>query len=122
MPREFSLVSSRPSTLADLVEAAGEVDGSLALRFLDEGSSLQLVDADDVAVLTIDQSREVHATVDLELIIGPLPFVAGCWWTSATAPWGAAGAAGVRVVDELSVLLGATVRVTGVDGWRTSHG
>ena len=99
-------------TLADLVEAGAEVDGSLALRVLDEGGSLQLIDTDDVAVLTIDASREVHDGTDAATLIGPLPEDHAHWWTSATSPWGPAGLAGVRVVDELSVLIGATVVVT----------
>lgn len=123
MPRELYLVSSRAMTLTDLVEAGSQVDGSLVLRALKEGAALQLVDTDDVAVVTVDVSRQVFDTVDVEAVLGrPAPGggsspldLAGrseaggeLWWTGATAPWGPAGETGVRVVDELSVLLGAS--------------
>jgi hypothetical protein len=112
VPREIYVVSPRAMTLADLVEAAGEVDGSLALRVLDEGGSLQLVDADDVATLTIDQSREIHVATDVERLVGPLPPGPARWWTAAMTPWGPSGDQGAHVVDELSVLLGASVVAT----------
>ena len=116
MPRDLYLVSPRPMTLADLVEAAGEVDGSLALRVLDAGASLQLVGAEDVAVLTIDASREIHDPTDVAAVTGQRPADGQRWWTAATTPWGPEGTPGVHVVDELSVLIGASLVDTGASG------
>lgn len=111
MPREIYLVSREPMTLPELVEAAVEVDRSLVPRLLNEGAAIQLVDLDDVAVITLDSSRLIRDTADLERITGPLPATADVWWTEATAPWGRAGEPGVAIARALAARLGARIRV-----------
>jgi hypothetical protein len=111
MPREIYLVSRDPMTLPELVEAAVAVDGTLVPRLLNEGAAIQLVDLDDVAVITLDSSRLIRDTTDLERITGPLPAITEVWWTEATAPWGRAGEPGVAVARVLAERLGARISV-----------
>jgi len=114
MPREIYLVSRDPMTLPVLVEAAVGVEGSLVPRLINGGAAIQLVDLADVAVLTLDTSRLIRDTVDLERITGPLPTAGEVWWTEATAPWTPAGETGVAVARALASLLQA--RCTVEDG------
>jgi hypothetical protein len=111
MPREIYLVSTEPMTMAALVEAAVAVDGQLVPRVLFDGAAIQLVDVDDVAVITLELSRRIEDPYQLELLVGRLPLTGAVWWTEATAPWGRAGEAGVRVARELGDRLGARVSV-----------
>jgi hypothetical protein len=111
MPREIYLVSREPLTLEALVAAGVQVDGELVPRGLFDGNATQLLDLDDVAVLTVENSRLLQDTADLERIVGPLPLTGDAWWTEATAPWGPAGETGVRIAYVLGELLGARVQV-----------
>ncbi len=111
MPREMYLVSTEPMTMAALVEAAAAVDGQLVPRVLWGGAAIQLVDTADVAVVTVEASRQVEVPYGVELMVGRLPLTGPVWWTEATAPWGPAGAAGVRIVRGLGDRLGARVQV-----------
>jgi hypothetical protein len=111
MPREIYLVSRDPLTLPVLLEASAQVDGILVPRLLNEGVALQLVDLDDVAVITLDNSRLLAESGDVERITGPLPGSGELWWTEATAPWGRAGESGVRIARAIGELLGGRVQV-----------
>ena len=88
MPRDISLVSTEPLTMPALVEAAVAVDGQLVPRVLFDGAAIQLVDSDDVAVITLELSRLIEDPYQVELIVGRLPLTGPVWWTEATAPWG----------------------------------
>ena len=114
MPRDMFLVSTEPMTMPALVEAAVAVDGLLVPRVLFDGGAIQLVDTDDVAVITLELSRRIADPYQVELLVGRLPLTGSVWWTEATAPWGPAGEAGVRVGRELAERLGA--RITIEDG------
>lgn len=112
MPREMSLTSGRPLDLPTLVEAGASIDGTLAPRTLFGGWAIQLVDASDVAVLTVELSRRLEDGWDLERLTGfPAPPHAELWFTEATAPWGPAGEPGVEVVRRLGELMDARVIV-----------
>ena len=111
MPREIYLLSRQPLTLPVLLDACARVDGTLVPRLLNEGVALQLVDQDDVAVITLDNSRLLADPSDAERITGPLPSSGELWWTEATAPWGRAGEPGVRIARAIGELLGARVQV-----------
>lgn len=111
MPREIYLVSTEAMTLAALLDAAAPVDGSLVPRLLNEGAAIQLVDADDIAVLTLDSSRLVTEPTDLAALTGALPTSGPLWWTEATAPWGRAGEPGVWIARGLAELMGARIQV-----------
>ena len=113
MPREISLVSDEPVTTDLIVDAAAGVDGQLVPRLLFGGWAMQLVDVDDVPVLTIELSRQVDDTYDVERLTGPLSRLGPFWWTEATAPWGPAGEPGVRIARALGELLDARVLVWG---------
>lgn len=111
MPRDISLVSTEPLTMPALVEAAVAVDGQLVPRVLFDGAAIQLVDSDDVAVITLELSRLIEDPYQVELIVGRLPLTGPVWWTEATAPWGRAGDPGVRVARELAERLGARITI-----------
>jgi hypothetical protein len=111
MPREISLVSTSPLTLEALVAAGVRVDGTLVPRTLFDGWLVQLVDVDDVAVLSVELSRRIEDAGDLERLTGPLPTTSAVWWTEATAPWGVRGESGVRIARALGEVLGARVLV-----------
>ena len=113
MPRELTLVSAEPATGAHVLLAAVEVDGSLVPRLLYDGWVTQLVDGDDVAVVSVELSRFVEDATDLERLTGLRAPALPCWLTEATAPWGPAGEAGVAVVRELARLLDAALVVEG---------
>ena len=66
MPREMSLTSGRPLDLPTLVEAGSALDGTLAPRTLFGGWAIQLVDLADVAVLTVELSRQLSDGWDLD--------------------------------------------------------
>lgn len=111
MPREIYLVSTEPMTMPALVEAAAAVDGQLVPRALWGGAAVQLVDAADVAVVTVELSRQIEVPYGVELLVGRLPLTGPVWWTEATAPWGPAGEPGVRILRVLGELMGARVQV-----------
>lgn len=112
MPRELYLLTSEPVQFAALVAAAAEVDDSLLLRGLYGGAALQLVGADERAVLTIENSRLLADPFDARRVTRGLDLgAAEVWWTEAVAPWGAGGDPGVAVVRGLARLLGGQVRV-----------
>jgi hypothetical protein len=111
MPVEISLVSDEPVTSALVFDAAASVDATLAPRLLNGGWAMQLVDTDDVPVLTVELSRFVDDPYDVERLTGPLSGIGPVWWTEATAPWGAKGGSGVRIARALGVLLDARVVV-----------
>ena len=112
MPRDIHIASPRPLGLDDLVAAGAEVDATLAVRGLMKGSVIQLVNAEDTAVLTIENSRQLLDTADASRIAPaitlPEPDV---WWTEATAPWGVAGLAGVAISEALARILGGSLVV-----------
>ena len=112
MPREMSLTSGRPLDLPTLVEAGSALDGTLAPRTLFGGWAIQLVDLADVAVLTVELSRQLSDGWDLEQLTGgPAPSHAELWFTEATAPWGPAGEPGVQIMQRLGELMDGRVIV-----------
>lgn len=114
MPREMYVLSKRAVDFEALVVAGAHVDDQLALRTLYEGAAWQLVDRDDVAVLTISSSRELKPATDAARVTRGLPGAGAevdLWWTEATAPWGAAGEHGVAIVQALAGLIDGQVRV-----------
>ena len=115
MPREIALVSTEPVDLTDVLAAAVGVDYRLGPREILGGWVLQLVDRDDLAVLTVEQSRRLDQTRDVARILGGEVPPGAVWWTEASAPWGQAGEVGVRVARALAHRLSARIRVTGGD-------
>lgn len=115
MPREITFVSTEPLGFAALVDAGVEVDGSLVPRSVLEGWIIQLVDLDDRAVLSIEQSRQIDESYDVERMTGSQFFAQPLWWTEATAPWGRAGEKGVRIARALAEATGADLWVNGED-------
>jgi hypothetical protein len=112
MPRELYLLTPEPVQLEALVAAAAGVDDSLLLRGLYSGAALQLVGADDRAVLTIENSRLLADPFDARRVTRGLDAGEGeMWWTEAVVPWGAAGDPGVAVVDGVARLLRGQLRV-----------
>lgn len=111
MPVEVYLVSREPMTLDMVVRAALVVDDQLVPLRLCENGPVQLVDCDDVAVLTVDNSRPLADTRDLQRLLGPLPADRDLWWTEATAPWTAAGAVGIEIARGIGRLLHARIQV-----------
>ena len=111
MPRELTLLSAEPATPVHLLLAAVEVDGDLVPRVLYDGWVTQLVDADDVAVLSLELSRVIEDASDLERLTGleapPVP----CWLTEATAPWGRPGETGLAVMRAFAGLVPGTLAV-----------
>lgn len=105
MPREICLISDEPVTLPVLVEAGATVDGTLVPRALFDGWVIELVDVDDVAVLSIELSRPIEDAYDLARLTGRLTGAGAVWWTEATAPWGPRGEPGVRIARALADLL-----------------
>ena len=111
MPREIVLASDQPVTAALLVQAAVQVDDTLVPRVLFAGWVTQLVDGDDVAVLSIELSRPLDDLYDVERLTGLAPEQDQIWWTEATAPWGPSGTTGVRVARALAELMLARIAV-----------
>jgi hypothetical protein len=114
MPREIYLMSDHPVSFEALAVAGARVDGQLAVRALYQGQAWQLVDGDEVAVLTIESSRQLVGTSDAARVTRGLARVAGpgpAWWTEASAPWGRGGEAGVAIMHNLAGLLSGEVRV-----------
>ena len=64
MPRELYLLTPEPVSFEVMIAAAAEVDDQLLLRGLYGGAALQLVGADDRAVLTIENSRRLADLFD----------------------------------------------------------
>jgi hypothetical protein len=113
MPREVYLATPEAVTFEALVRAAAEVDDALRLRGLYGGSALQLVGADDRAVLTCESSRLLADGSDLRRVTRGLEPTAASevWWTEAFVPWGSAGDPGVAVLVGLARRLGGQVKV-----------
>jgi hypothetical protein len=117
MPRDIHLASPRPLRLADLVAAGAEVDETLAVRGLQHGSVIQLVDAGDIAILTVENSRQLIDAADAKRIAPNLAIPDAVslggevWWTEASAPWGTAGEAGVAVTEALARIMNGTLIV-----------
>lgn len=110
MPREMSLTSGRPLDLPTLVKAGSAMDGTLVPRTVFGGWAIQLVDVADIAVLTVELSRQLSDGWDLEQMTGePAPSHAELWFTKATAPWGPAGEPGVEIMHRLGELMPARV-------------
>jgi hypothetical protein len=112
MPRELYLVTPQPVQFEALVAAAAQVDDSLLVRGLYGGAALQLVGAEDQAVLTLENSRLLADPFDARRVTPGLD-VSGSevWWTEAVVPWGAAADSGVAVIEGLARLLGGQLRV-----------
>jgi hypothetical protein len=111
MPRDIHIAAPRALAFSDLVAAAAEVDASLVVRGLFHGSVIQLVNADDEAILTVENSRQLLVSADARRIAPDLVLPVGdLWWIEATAPWGTTGTAGVAVTEALALILhGSTV-------------
>ncbi len=110
MPREVMLVSPTPLTMRDIAAAGAERDPNLGVRAIADGNAVQLVDEQGVAVLTIENSRRIDDSGDIERLLGSAPVVPpGSWWIDAIAPWGTAGARGVAFAQHLATELGATI-------------
>ena len=111
MPREIALVSTEPVDLTDVLAAAVGVDYRLGPREVLGGWAVQLVDREDLAVLTVEQSRRLDQTRDVARILGEEVPPGPVWWTEASAPWGQAGEPGVRVARALARRMSAQIRV-----------
>ena len=112
MPRELYLVTPTPVNIEALVAAAAVVDDQLAMRALYGGVALQLVDDNDMAVLTIENSRLLQDSLDAGLMTFGLDLGgSGLWWTEAVCPWGASGEPGVEVACGIARVLGGQLRV-----------
>jgi hypothetical protein len=121
MPREYRLMSLEPVDLAVVVRAAGQVDPGLRPRLLYGGWAAQLVDRQGVAVLTVEASRRLDYRTQAEQLLGPSSERSGddgagadrqdeagfVWWTEASAPWGASGEPGARLVRMIAEAVGA---------------
>lgn len=107
MPREIAMISTARLTLADVLQAAANVDDQLVPRAVLGGWAVQLVDLDDVAVLTVEQSRQLDRTDDVARITGRPAAPGPAWWTEATAPWGRAGEPGVQIARAIAERLDA---------------
>ena len=111
MPCEIAIVSTERLTLTDVLQAAASIDNQLVPRAVLGGWAVQLVDLDDVAVLTVEQSRLLDRTDDVARISGQVAPPGPAWWTEATAPWGRAGELGVRVARAIAERLRAQIRL-----------
>ena len=112
MPRELYLVTPTPVNIEALVAAAAVVDDQLAMRALYGGAALQLVDDNDIAVLTIENSRLLQDSLDAGLMTSGLDLGSSeLWWTEAVCPWGASGEPGVEVAAGIARVLGGQLRV-----------
>jgi hypothetical protein len=109
MPRELYLAAPREMTFDDLAGVMLDIDPTLTVR--EFGPTRQLVDTDDVAVLTIDASRLIDDPGPVVAIMGPISLTGPVWWTEATAPWGPAGLLGIRLARELAWQLHADLHV-----------
>ncbi|MDN5724537.1 MAG: hypothetical protein L0G99_01215 [Propionibacteriales bacterium] len=104
MPREFALISTKPIGVEAVAAVAGAANPRLGLRTLFGGWAVQLLDAGDTGVLTIEVSRWLETP--------PAQHAGDCgdggvWWTEASAPWGSAGAQGAQLVRALASNAGA---------------
>jgi hypothetical protein len=112
MPRELYLVTPTPVNIEALVAAAAVVDDQLGMRALYGGAALQLVDDNDVAVLTIENSRLLQDSLDAKILTSGLDLGGGeLWWTEAVCPWGASGEPGVAVAAGIARVLGGQLKV-----------
>jgi hypothetical protein len=112
MPRELYLVTPTPMNIEALVAAAAVVDDQLGMRALYGGAALQLVDDNDVAVLTIENSRLLQDSLDAKILTSGLDLGGGeLWWTEAVCPWGASGEPGVAVAAGIARVLGGQLKV-----------
>ena len=112
MPRELYLVTPSPVKIEALVAAAAVVDDQLGVRALYGGAALQLVNDNDTAVLTIENSRLLQDPLDAALVTSGLDLgAAEVWWTEAVAPWGGAGEPGVEVAAGIARVLGGQLKV-----------
>jgi hypothetical protein len=112
MPRELYLVTPTPVNIEALVAAAAVVDDQLGMRALYGGAALQLVDDNDLAVLTIENSRLLQDSLDAKILTSGLDLGGGeLWWTEAVCPWGASGEPGVAVAAGIARVLGGQLKV-----------
>ena len=111
MPRELYLVTPTPVNIEALVAAAAVVDDQLAMRALYGGAALQLVDDNDMAVLTIENSRLLQDSLDAGLMTCLDLGGSELWWAEAVCPWGAGGEPGVEVASGIARVLGGQLRV-----------
>jgi hypothetical protein len=116
MPREYRLMSREPVDLGVVVRAAGQVDPALRPRLLYGGWAAQLVDRQGVAVITVEASRRLDDRTQADQLLGPsaendhvddLDGAEFVWWTEASAPWGASGEPGARLVRLIAESVGA---------------
>ncbi|GAB3916885.1 hypothetical protein GCM10011575_33180 [Microlunatus endophyticus] len=115
MPREYRMLSAEPADLTRVLDAAREVDPGLRPRLLFGGWAVQLLDDEDIAVLTIEASRRLDDVGQAEQLLesdseqdlldhppdGPL------WWTEASAPWGPYGEPGARLARRIAASISA---------------
>lgn len=109
MPRELYLVTPLPVTLPAIIVAGASIDEKLGVRTLNHGVAIQLVNHDDIAVVTIENSRQLVAGTDAARVVPGISQAHGhLWWTDATAPWGTVGAVGVAIAQQIALNLGGT--------------
>lgn len=115
MPREIVLISPTPPDVRVLIEAGASVDPELGMRTLDGGVVHQVVregaDGSHTGVLSVHQPLQVDNLDEIRRLLPAAPgladrLTAPVWWVEALVPWGAAGDAGVRIAQEMAVLLG----------------
>jgi len=113
------MLSAEPADLTRVLDAAREVDPGLRPRLLFGGWAVQLLDDEDIAVLTVEASRRLDDVGQAEQLMqsdseagrpdrsldgppdGPL------WWTEASAPWGPYGEPGARLARRIAASISA---------------
>lgn len=108
MPREITILSSRPHDLAGLARAAEGVADATEVREIDGGEALQVLDSSGTALVTVWTSRMLATDGEIERLLVDAPTVAlPTWWSDAVAPLDDDGEAGVSIALRLALALDA---------------
>lgn len=112
MPREVIVLAPRPLTARDIATVGRDIDPLLGIRAIADGNAVQLVDDEDGAVLTLENSRRIDVLDDVVRVLGPdHGSEVGWWWIEGSAPWGDRGVRGTVFARRLADLLGGRIRV-----------
>jgi hypothetical protein len=109
------MLSAEPADLTRVLDAAREVDPGLRPRLLFGGWAVQLLDDEDIAVLTVEASRRLDDVGQAEQLMqsdseaGPVDrsLDGPLWWTEASAPWGPYGEPGARLARRIAASISA---------------
>lgn len=111
MPREYRMLSAAPVDLTVVMTAARQLDPGLRPRLLFGGWAVQLVDDQEIAVLTVEASRLLDDSYQAEQLLGSSTAAPDgaepLWWTEASAPWGGYGEPGSRLARAIAESVGA---------------